>query len=310
MAKLQQWAQLEAMTPGYPHPLVYQDRLPGGPGLPTPGSNLHPMGHSVHTLTRYANHVDQPMAGLYRYQDAVGGTSAVAPQLPAGGLSSSLSGGGLTGGFSRDVAGGLTGGLAGGFSRDVSSGLTGGLAGGFSRDVSGGLTGGLTGGFSGGFASASSGAFTSGLAGAPSLGGMNTVTHPALPQNMAQVAGDVAGVAKKGKGRGKGVDIHYDITADGKATAICGLKGKNGKTSSSSSSSNFVHVVVPLHGYIPPCRDHVLVEIYKHRLLWLEVRNPDAQELGQPDIPGKPHPHPHPHLSHPEPPRPPDSPPV
>ena len=198
MAKLQQWAQLEAMTPGYPHPLVYQDRLPGGPGLPTPGSNLHPMGHSVHTLTRYANHVDQPMAGLYRYQDAVGGTSAVAPQLPAGGLSSSLPGGGLTGG------------LAGGFSRDVSSGLAGGLAGGFSG----------------------------GLASAPSLGSAPSLTHPALPQNMAQVAGDVAGVAKKGKGRGKGVDIHYDITADGKATAICGLKGKNGKTSSSSSSSN------------------------------------------------------------------------
>ena len=218
MAKLQQWAQLEAMTPGYPHPLVYQDRLPGGPGLPTPGSNLHPMGHSVHTLTRYANHVDQPMAGLYRYQDVVGGTSAVAPQLPAGGLSSSLPGGGLTGG------------LAGGFSRDVSSGLTGGLAGGFSggfsRDVSSGLAGGLAGGFSGGLASA------------PSLGSAPSLTHPALPQNMAQVAGDVAGVAKKGKGRGKGVDIHYDITADGKATAICGLKGKNGKTSSSSSSSN------------------------------------------------------------------------
>ena len=218
MAKLQQWAQLEAMTPGYPHPLVYQDRLPGGPGLPTPGSNLHPMGHSVHTLTRYANHVDQPMAGLYRYQDVVGGTSAVAPQLPAGGLSSSLSGGGLTGG------------LAGGFSRDVSSGLTGGLAGGFSggfsRDVSSGLAGGLAGGFSGGLASA------------PSLGSAPSLTHPALPQNMAQVAGDVAGVAKKGKGRGKGVDIHYDITADGKATAICGLKGKNGKTSNSSSSSN------------------------------------------------------------------------
>ena len=238
MAKLQQWAQLEAMTPGYPHPLVYQDRLPGGPGLPTPGSNLHPMGHSVHTLTRYANHVDQPMAGLYRYQDVVGGTSAVAPQLPAGGLSSSLPGGGLTGGlaggFSRDVSSGLTGGLAGGFSggfsRDGSSSLTGGLAGGFSggfsRDVSSGLAGGLAGGFSGGLASA------------PSLGSAPSLTHPALPQNMAQVAGDVAGVAKKGKGRGKGVDIHYDITADGKATAICGIKGKNGRTSNSSSSSS------------------------------------------------------------------------
>jgi hypothetical protein len=222
VAKLQQWAQLDEMTPGYPHPLVYQDRLPGAPGLPTPGSNLHPMGHSAPTLTRYAHHVEEPMAGLYRYKDVVGGSSAAAPQLEASGFS----------------GGGLTGGLTGGFSRDISGGLAGGLTGGFSRDVSGGLAGGLAGGLSGGFASASSGAFTSGLAGAPSLGGMNQVTHPALPQNSAHVAEGLAAVPRTGKGKGKGVDIPYDLSKDGKATAICGIKGRNGRTSHSSSRSN------------------------------------------------------------------------